>query len=55
METTTKKKVLVVDDDDNLRKVLIDQLEVSGYVTSGASMARKGCIRPLHGILIDYA
>jgi DNA-binding response OmpR family regulator len=35
-QVTNKKKVLVVDDDENLRSVLVDKLNVSGFHAEGA-------------------
>ena len=42
MEETNKKRILVVDDDDNLRSVLIDKLNISGFEVFGASDGREG-------------
>ncbi|MEK7669303.1 MAG: response regulator [Patescibacteria group bacterium] len=42
MEETNKKRILVVDDDDNLRSVLIDKLNISGFDVAGASDGREG-------------
>jgi|ERR1035437_3051314 two-component system response regulator AtoC len=42
-----KKKVLIVDDDNNLRKVLIDQLNISGFETYGAQNGEEGLQKAL--------
>ena len=47
MEKTDKKNVLVVDDDDNLRTVLIDKLNMSGFYAIGASNGEEGLEKAL--------
>jgi DNA-binding response OmpR family regulator len=47
MEETNKKKILVVDDDNNLRKVLIDKLDLSGFDAIGASNGKEGLEKAL--------
>jgi len=47
MEKTNKKKVLVVDDDDNLRLVLVDKLNISGFDAEGASNGKEGLEKAL--------
>ena len=42
METNPKKRVLVVDDDDNLRNVLLDALNASGFESTGAANGEEG-------------
>jgi len=42
METTNKKRILVIDDDKNLRLVLVDKLNVSGFDAMGASNGQEG-------------
>ena len=43
METkNSKKKVLVIDDDDNLRNVLMDALNASGFESTGAASGEEG-------------
>lgn len=42
MEKTDKKKILVVDDDDNLRLVLVDKLNMSGFEATGAVNGKEG-------------
>lgn len=42
MEKTNKKKVLIVDDDKNLRLVLVDKLNISGFEAVGASDGKEG-------------
>jgi len=42
MEEENKKRILVVDDDNNLRAVLIDKLQISGFNVVGASDGREG-------------
>jgi CheY-like chemotaxis protein len=47
MEKTDKKKILVVDDDDNLRLVLLDKLNMSGFYAVGASDGEEGLEKAL--------
>jgi DNA-binding response OmpR family regulator len=42
MDTNPKKRVLVVDDDDNLRNVLLDALNASGFESTGAANGEEG-------------
>lgn len=42
METANKKRILVIDDDKNLRLVLVDKLNVSGFDAMGASNGQEG-------------
>lgn len=42
METTNKKRILVIDDDKNLRLVLTDKLNVSGFEAVSASNGQEG-------------
>jgi len=42
-----KKKVLVIDDDDNLRTVLVDKLNASGYEADGAMDGEDGLTKAL--------
>lgn len=41
-EEIVKKRILVVDDDNNLRLVLVDKLNVSGFEAVGASNGKEG-------------
>lgn len=45
MEEKNKKKVLVVDDDNNLREILTDKLNNSGFDAVGASNGEDGLER----------
>ena len=47
MEKVDKKNVLVIDDDDNLRTVLIDKLNMSGFYAVGASNGEEGLKKAL--------
>lgn len=47
MNETNKKKVLVIDDDDNLRLVLIDKLNMSGFDAVGALNGKEGLEKAL--------
>jgi CheY-like chemotaxis protein len=47
MEETNKKKILVVDDDDNLRLVLVDKLNISGFEAVGAANGQEGLEKAL--------
>lgn len=47
MDTGAKKKILVVDDDDSLRRVLIDQLTISGFEPLDASNGEEGLKKAL--------
>lgn len=47
MTEENKKRILVVDDDDNLRSVLIDKLEASGFETAGATNGKEGLMKAL--------
>ena len=42
MEETDKKKILMVDDDENLRLILTDKLNVSGFDAVSASNGKEG-------------
>ena len=42
-----KKKVLVVDDDENLRLVLVDKLNLSGFDAVGAANGKEGLDKAL--------
>ena len=57
MEKINNKKVLVVDDDDNLRLVLTDKLNLSGFEAIGASNGKEGLEKALSShpdvILLD--
>jgi DNA-binding response OmpR family regulator len=44
---TQKKKILVVDDDENLRTVLVDKLEISGFDALGAKDGQEGLDKAL--------
>jgi len=48
MEEKNKKKVLVVDDDNNLRSVLVDKLNISGFDAVGAFNGEDGLERALN-------
>ena len=47
MENSNKKKILVVDDDDNLRGVLMDKLNISGFETFEARDGEEGLKKSL--------
>jgi len=47
MEEINKKKVLVVDDDENLRLVLVDKLNISGFDATGAPNGKEGLAKAL--------
>ena len=47
MENEDKKKVLVVDDDENLRLVLLDKLNMSGFYAIGAPNGEEGLEKAL--------
>jgi CheY-like chemotaxis protein len=47
MEETNKKNILVVDDDDNLRLVLVDKLNISGFNAVGATNGKEGLEKAL--------
>jgi CheY-like chemotaxis protein len=47
MEKTNKKRILVVDDDDNLKLVLTDKLNISGFEAVGASNGKEGLEKAL--------
>jgi len=57
MEKTKQKKVLIVDDDDNLRLVLVDKLNLSGFVADSAPNGKEGLEKALEShpdvILLD--
>ena len=43
-----QKKVLVIDDDDNLRTVLPDKLNISGFETDSATDGEEGLNKAFH-------
>jgi CheY-like chemotaxis protein len=47
MEDSNKKKILVIDDDNNLRLVLVDKLNMSGFEAIGASNGKEGLEKAL--------
>jgi DNA-binding response OmpR family regulator len=47
MEKSSNKKILVVDDDDNLRTVLVDKLNQSGFDAVGASDGEGGLAKAI--------
>ena len=48
MKEKNKKKVLIVDDDDNMRLVLIDKLNISGFDVVGAVNGKEGLEKALN-------
>jgi DNA-binding response OmpR family regulator len=44
---TNKKKVLIIDDDNNLRRVLTDKLNLSGFETIAALNGKEGLDKAL--------
>ena len=56
-DSNNKKKILVVDDDDNLNTVLVDKLNLSGFLAIGATDGEDGLKKALENhpdlILLD--